>query len=138
MTRKVLVTLSGSLLSISGLIILGMAGNAALMGLFGSQVLPPPQAGEPGWVGVAFARVFGAALASLGFVMLAARQLSDGSARAIGGALLGGLALLTLVTLIQAEAIWTTPAGWALAGVIMLACVGAVGLRQSGSLASAQ
>src|SRR5512139_290912 len=98
MARRSAVAVSGSLLSISGLIILVMAGNETLMSLFGSQALSAPGAGDAGWVGVGFTRLFGAALASLGLVMMATRPLSDAAAKTIGGPLFAGLGLLTLVT----------------------------------------
>ena len=133
MARRTLVTVSGSLLSISGLIILVMAGNPMLMSLFGSRALPAPVAGDAGWVGVAFTRLFGAALASLGLVMMATRPLSDTAAKTIGGPLFAGLGLLTLVAVIQAQAIWNAPAGWALATVLLVGCVGAGQLTRPSS-----
>jgi len=102
------------------------------MGLFGRSDLPPAQAGDPAWVGVGFIRVSGAALAALGFVTIAASRLTGEAARAIGGATAAGLALLGLVTFIQAQAIWSTPSGWVLAVVVLLACVGATVLSLSG------
>jgi len=125
MARRTWVLVSGILLSVSGLIILGMAGNALLMSLFGSRTLPSPQVGDPGWVGVGFTRVFGAALASLGLIIMATRQLPDAAAKTIGGPIFVGLALLTLVTIIQVRAIWNTPTGWVLAAVVLAGCLGA-------------
>ena len=125
MARRTVVKVSGSLLSMTGLMILVMAGSRTLMALFGSQVLSAPGTGEAGWVGVGFTRLFGAALASLGLVMMATGPLSDSAAKAIGGPLFAGLGLLTLVTFIQAQAIWSAPAGWALATVLLVGCIGA-------------
>jgi len=133
MARRSMVAVSGSLLSISGLVILVMAGNQAMMSLFGSQALSAPETGDSGWVGVGFTRLFGAALASLGLVMMATRPLSDPAAKTIGGPLFAGLGLLTLVTIIQAQAIWSAPAGWALATVLLVGCVGAGQLTRPSS-----
>jgi protein-S-isoprenylcysteine O-methyltransferase Ste14 len=101
------------------------------MGLFGSAGLPAAQAGDPAWVGVGFIRVSGAALAALGLITLAASRLKGEAARVIGGAVAAGLALLGVVTLIQAQAIWNTPSGWVLTVVVLLGSVGAIILRFS-------
>jgi hypothetical protein len=130
MARRI-VAACGALLSLAGLALLIRGGAPELMGLFGSPELPPAQAGDPTWVGVAFIRVSGAALAALGFVTIAASRLSGESARAVGGATAAGLGLLSVVTLIQAQAIWGTPAGWALAAVVLVACIGAAVVRFS-------
>ena len=133
MARRGMAAVSGSLLSISGVIILVMAGSQTLMSLFGGQELAASQAGDAGWVGVGFTRLFGAALASLGLVMMATRPLSDAAAKTIGGPLFAGLGLLTLVTFIQAQAIWSAPAGWVLAIVLLIGCVGAGQLTRPSS-----
>ena len=87
------------------------AGNDVLMGLFGGQPLPAAVAGGSGWVGVAFTRVCGAAVGAIGLLMIASTRLDEQAARTIGGPLFVGLALLTIVTVIQAQAIWATTAG---------------------------
>jgi hypothetical protein len=133
MTRKTLVKGSGILLSVSGLAILGMAGNPMLLSLFGCQVLPVPHAGDAGWVGVGFTRVCGAALASLGLIMMAASKFPDAAAKAVGGPIFVGMALLTLVTGIQAQAIWSTPASWVLPAILLIGCIGAQQLVRTGA-----
>ena len=90
---------------------------------FGGAALGPAHAGDPGWLAVAFMRVFGAALAALGVVMLAASRLTGKAAGTVAGAATAGLALLGVATLAQAKAIWDTPAGWALAGIAVLSTV---------------
>lgn len=125
MARRTQAMASGILLSVAGLVILGMAGSRTLMGLFGGQILSGPQVGDVAWVGVAFTRVFGAALAGLGLIMMATRQLSDAAAKTIGGPIFVSLALVALVASIQAHAIWKAPAGWVLVAVILAGGVGA-------------
>src|SRR5512139_1391904 len=98
MPRKVLITVSSSILVATGLLILAMAGNEGFMRLFGSRPLPAAEVGDPGWVGVGFTRVCGAALASLGLVMMTTSALSDEAAKRIGGPLFTELALLAVVT----------------------------------------
>lgn len=136
MARRI-VAGCGALLSLAGLALLIRGGAPALMSSFGSPGLPPAQAGDPAWVGVGFVRVSGAALAALGFITIAASRLTGEAARAMGGATAAGLALLGVVTLIQAQAIWGTPSGWALALVVLLGCIGAIILSFSARPAGA-
>jgi hypothetical protein len=133
MTRGSVVAGSGVLLSVSGLILLGMAGNATLLGLFGGQVLAAPHAGDAAWVGVGFTRVCGAAIASLGLLMMAASRLPDAAAKAFGGPMFVAMALVTLVTTIQAQAIWSTLASWVLPAVLVFGCIGALQLVRHGT-----
>jgi hypothetical protein len=134
---KRIVAGCGALLSLAGLALLIRGGAPALMGLFGSPELPPAHAGDPAWVGVGFIRVSGAALAALGFITIAASRLTGEAARAIGGATAAGLALLGVVTLIQAQAIWSTPSGWVLALIVLVGCIGALILSFSARQATA-
>jgi hypothetical protein len=101
------------------------------MHLFGIGVLPAPAAGEPTWVGLAFMRVFGAALAGLGLTIVGASRLRGEAARALGAPLATGLAVLGFVTFAQALAIWSTPAAWLLGGLIGVACVSVVSWRSA-------
>jgi hypothetical protein len=126
MDRKALVTGGGLLLFGTGGAVL-VGGVPRLMALFGVVDLPAASAGDPAWVGVAFARVFAAALVALGVVALGARRLTGQAARAVAFPLAGGLALLTLLTVIQAQAIWDTRTSWALAAVMAVACVSVAG-----------
>ncbi len=70
--------------------------------------------------------------ASLGLIMMAAKGLPGPAAKVIGSPIFIGLTLIALVTIIQAEAIWSTPTGWALAGVLLVGCVGAQRLVRLG------
>jgi hypothetical protein len=128
----------GALLFLAGLVLLLRGGAPALMSLFGSPPLTVPQARDPAWVGVAFIRVSGAALVALGLITIAASRLTGEAARVIGRAAAVGLALVGVVTLIQAQAIWSTPSGWLLAAVVMIACAGGVILSVSARPATAQ
>ncbi len=130
MSRKTVVTVSGSLLSLAGLLLLAGAGSRALMGLFGGQPLEAARPGDAGWIGVAFTRVCGAALGALGLVMIASTRLEEQAARTVGGPLFVGLAVLTIVATLQALAIWTTPAAWALPAVLLVGCAGATRLMK--------
>jgi len=131
MGRRALVTGGGALLLLTGAAVL-LGSMPRLMTLFGAREIPVAQSGDPTWVGIAFVRVFAAALVALGLVALGARRLSGQAARAVGLPLSAGLALLTLMTLTQALAIWDTPTAWALGGVMAIACVsfGAWGFAQ--------
>ena len=103
MDRRALVTGGGALLVLTGAAVL-LAGMARFMSLFGVAEIPTAQPGDPTWVAIAFVRVFAAALVALGLVALGARRLSGQAARAVGLPLSAGLALLTLMTIMQARA----------------------------------
>jgi hypothetical protein len=122
MDRKSLVSGSGLVLLLTGVAVL-VGSVTRLMSLFGVAELPEPHSGDPTWVGIAFARVFGAALVALGLVGLGARRLSGQSARAVAIPLATGLAVLAVFTALQALAIWATPTAWVLGGIIAAACV---------------
>ena len=128
---------SGALLFLVGLMLLIRAGAPALMSQFGSSALSSPQAGDPAWVGVAFIRVSGAALVALGLLTIAASRLTGEAAKTIGAAAAVGLGLVGVVTLIQAQAIWSTPSGWVLAGAVLIACAGGIILSVSARQATA-
>ena len=132
MSPKAVVTTSGSLLSLAGLVLLATAGNDVLMGLFGGQPLQAAASGDNGWIGVAFTRVCGAAVGALGLLMIASTRLDEQAAKTIGGPLFVGLALLTIVTAIQAKTIWATLAGWGFAAVLLAGCAGATRLTKRG------
>ena len=136
MARRIVVG-CGALLSLAGLVLLVRGGAPELMGLFGSSALPVARAGDPAWVGVAFIRVSGAAFAALGLITIAASRLTGEGAKAIGGAAAVGLALLGVVTLIQANAIWGTASGWVLTAIVGLACVSSIILSLSARQAAA-
>jgi hypothetical protein len=135
---KRVVAACGALLLVTGLMLLLQGGAPGLMSLFGSGALPSPQAGDPAWVGVAFIRVSGAALVALGLITIAASRLTGEAARVMGGAAAVGLALVGVVALIQAQAIWSTPSGWLLAGAVLTGCAGAILLRASARQAAVQ
>jgi hypothetical protein len=120
--RRVVGVGAGALLTLAGLIII--VGNVEwIMKLAGATAeLPSPQSGDPVWVGVAFARVFGAALIVIGLLTSAASRLEGAAARQIGIPLAVGLTLLMVLTGAQALAIWSTPAAWLLCAVVAVAC----------------
>jgi hypothetical protein len=93
------------------------------MSLFGVTEIPVARSGDPTWVGIAFVRVFATALVALGLVALGASRLRGQAARAVGMPLSVGLALLTLMTFMQAQAIWDTATAWALGAAVAVACV---------------
>jgi hypothetical protein len=99
--------------------------------LISGRQLPAPISGDAAallvWSGVAFLRVLGATLFVLGSVV-ATTQGVQRSPRAAARTLAVTGALATLVVLIQAQAIWSTPFGFGLATVFgMLTLAGAIG-----------
>ena len=74
---------------------------------------------------------------ALGLIVIAASRLAGEAARVIGGAAAAGLALLGVVTLVQAQAIWNSPSGWVLTSIVLLACASGVVLHVSGRHATA-
>mgnify|MGYP001384065650 CR=1 FL=1 len=116
MQRKFIAACGMMLILAGGFLVL--RGGPTLMEVFGSSTLPQAAAGDPGWVGVAFMRVFGAAVLALGLITIGASRLSGVAARAIGLPLALGLGVLGLVALVQAQAIWSTPGAWLLVGLI--------------------
>ncbi len=118
---KLLSFAAAAILIVAGLAFLVGGGAPSLMVSFGSPAVPMARAGDPVWIGIAFARSLGAALVALGLVALKASRLPSDAAKAITGPLMWGLALVSLVTLAQAQAIWGTSAGWTLAGMVSAA-----------------
>ena len=121
MMRWIVGVGSGALLTVAGLVII--IGNVGwVMRLAGATAeLPTPQSGDPVWVGVGFVRVFGAALIALGMFTAATSRLEGEAIRRVRMPCVVGLAVLFVLTAIQAFAIWRTPAVWALFAVIALA-----------------
>ena len=113
---------AGALLAVAGLIII--LGNVEwVMRLAGSATaLPSPESGNAVWIGVAFARVFGAALIVIGLLTSAASRLEGQAARQIRVPLAVGLTVLMVLTGAQALAIWSTPAAWVLWAIVAVAC----------------
>jgi hypothetical protein len=122
MMRWIVGVGAGVLLTVAGLIII--LGNVEwVMRLAGAATqLPSPESGNAVWIGVAFARVFGAALIVIGLLTCAASRLEGAAARQIRVPLAVGLTLLMVLTGIQALAIWTTPAAWVLWAIVAVAC----------------
>jgi len=122
MIRWIVGVGSGALLTVAGLVII--VGNVGgVMRLAGSTVeLPAPQSGDLAWIGVGFARVFGAALITLGMFTAAASRLEGEAARKMRIPLAVGLTLLMLLTGAQALAIWNTPTAWTLWAIVAVAC----------------
>jgi len=112
----------GVLLTVLGLIII--VGNVGwVMSLAGAAAeLPAPKSGDVAWIGIGFLRVFGAALIALGMFTAAASRLDAAAARRIRTPLAIGLAVLLVLTAVQAAAIWSTPSAWVLCCVIAVAC----------------
>jgi hypothetical protein len=84
------------------------------------------------WSGVAFARVFGALLVSVGLIVWAAnaRTPRAGVFRVI---VCGGALFAALITSSQQIAIWTNAVGWALVALFgAIAAVSGFGWRSSG------
>jgi hypothetical protein len=69
---------------------------------------------------------------------VAASRLTGEAAKLIGGATAVGLGVVGVVTLIQAQAIWSTLSGWVLAGVVLVACASGIVLSATGRQATAQ
>ena len=107
MARWILGVGAGALLAVAGLIII--LGNVEwVMRLAGSTAeLPSPESGSAVWVGVAFARVFGAALIVIGLLTSAASRLEGVAARQIRLPLAVGLTVLMVLTGAQAMSIWS-------------------------------
>jgi hypothetical protein len=122
MMRWIVGVGAGALLTVAGLIII--LGNVEwVMRLAGSATaLPSPESGNAVWIGVAFARVFGAALIVIGLLTSAASRLEGEAARQIRVPLAVGLTVLMVLTGAQALAIWSTPAAWVLWAIVAAAC----------------
>jgi hypothetical protein len=129
MKQRTFVAVCGTLLALAGLSLMLWGGAPAVMRLFGGSGLPTAKVGDPALIGVAFMRVFGAAVLALGLITAGASRLRGEPARALGMPLALGLAVLGLVTGMEALAIWSTPTAWLLAGIIGVACVGVASLR---------
>lgn len=123
MTHRHLIAGLGSLLGVTGGLLVLRGGAQEVMQAFGSAPLPQAAVGDPAWVGVAFMRVFGAAMLALGLTTIGASKLSGEAARAVGAPLAVGLGVLGLVTCFQAQAIWSTPGAWVLGSLIGASCV---------------
>src|SRR5512143_2703319 len=122
MVQGLVVKGAVALLILSGVAFLLGMGASDSMVLFGGGPLPDARVGDPAWVGLAFARVLGAALVAIGLVLSSATRLPTDAGRAIGKSAMWGLVLLSVVTLAQAQAIWSTPAGWVLSAILVFAC----------------
>ena len=99
----------------SSLVICGIAFSGwgpIMMTWFGAGPIPEPLVGDPFWVGSSFARLFGASLVVLGFVVWSARNIPDPtSQKMVSRALFFGSCFVLLISLIQQIAIWDTQAG---------------------------
>ncbi len=116
---------SGVLLAVAGLVII-VANVGWVMSLAGGAgELPSPQQGSLTWVGVGFARMFGAALIAIGIVTAVVSRLEGEAARKMGVPLALGLAVLMLLGATQAYTVWNTPVAWALWAVVAMAWGGA-------------
>jgi len=129
MKHKHLLAGLGSLLSVAGGLLVLRGGAQEVMQAFGSAPLPQAVVGDPAWVGVAFMRVFGAAILALGLTTIGASKLSGEAARAVGTPLAVGLGVLGLVTCVQAQAIWSTPGAWVLGSLIGASCAAVAAWR---------
>lgn len=123
MTHRHVVAGLGTLLGVAGGLLVLRGGAQEVMQAFGSTPLPPAAVGDPAWVGVAFMRVFGAAMLALGLATVGASKLNGDAARAVGTPLAVGLGVLGMVTCFQAHAIWSTVGAWILGSLIGASCV---------------
>ena len=104
----------------------------AVLAAFTRLTLPAASADAPEWVAMAFARLAAAALLVCAVLLMVLRSVLPAAAerRAAQGIAMG-LAVLALIAGTQALALFTTPASWALAGIVGLLALsfGVVGWR---------
>lgn len=104
----------------------------AVLTVFTRLTWPAASADAPVWVALAFARLAAAALLVCAVLLMVLRSVLPAPAerRAAQGIAMG-MAVLALIAAAQAQALFTTPASWALAGVVGLLALSfaAVGWR---------
>ena len=115
---------SAGLASIGVALLVATASIATALGAVNLGAIPggADPASTAFWFQLTFMRLFGTALIGFGaFLLWLQARLTDAETTSLAQALslvFGGLALVTLV---QQIAIWNTNAGWAIAGVLVLA-----------------
>lgn len=104
----------------------------AVLTVFTRLTWPAASPDAPEWVAMAFARLAAAALLVCAVLLMVLRSVLPAAAerRAARGIAMG-MAVLALMAATQAQALFATPASWALAGIVGLLALsfGAVGLR---------
>jgi len=126
--------MAGSVVALVGLLLAGWAPPA--FELLSGRALPLPVASDPTamtiWSGVAFVRVLGALLVSVGLILWAANARAP-RPRVFQAIVCAGALFAALITSAQQIAIWTNAVGWALVGLFgVIATISACRLRWSG------
>ena len=131
---RVINRAAGVLVVLAGLFLAGWGPRA--FELVSGWTLPAPTVADQTamaiWSGVAFARVFGALLVSVGLIVWAANARAPRASVFQGIVCIGAL-FAALITSTQQIAIWTNSVGWALVALFgIIAAVAGLGWRSSG------
>ena len=117
-----MLRLAGVLAGAFGLLLLIETGRVALAlgALFGAPLSTPErEISMTFWFQLAFIRLFAVAMLGLAtFLIWSAARLTTDQQRSLARVAAAVFALLTVVALVQQVAIWSAPAGWAVAGVL--------------------
>jgi len=113
-------------------VVFGLAfalGGPALLPLYGASYIPTPIASDANamafWAGMAFTRMFGAALLGSGVLLWFVRYISDMAIqRIVAGSLFMAMGFMIFISLTQQIAIWNSMVGWVTVGVLILLALG--------------
>ena len=122
MTADRMLRLAGVVAGAFGLLLVIETGKVALAlsALLGtSPAVPGREISTTFWFQLAFIRLFAVAMLGLAtFLIWSAARLTTEQQRSLARVAAAVFALLTIVALVQQVAIWSAPAGWAVAGVL--------------------
>jgi hypothetical protein len=127
MTLNRLIVINAVLAVVAGLAF--ALEGPGLLPLYGASHIPTPIAGDANamsfWAGLAFARMFGAALLGFGVSLWFMRYITDLAIRRfVAGSLFVTMGFMIFIALTQQIAIWSTTAGWVTVGVLILLALG--------------
>jgi hypothetical protein len=127
MTLNKLTTINAIVAVVLGLIF--SFWGPALLPLYGAPRIPIPVASDANtisfWAGMAFIRMFGAALVGFGVLLWFVRYVSDLAIQhQIAGALFIASGFMVFITVTQQIALWSTVMGWVTIGVLTLFALG--------------
>ena len=127
MTLNRLTVINAVLAVVLGLVF--ALGGPGLLPLYGASQIPTPSASDANamsfWAGMAFIRMFGAALLGFGVLLWFVRTISDVAIqRNVAGSLFVATGVMLFVALTQQTAIWNSTVGWVTVGVLILFALG--------------